>query len=230
MSDERDLNALIREALPNHSAPHALREWARERAREAPVALRALGPNDVVAPPRPGSRLMRRMLYAAGLVAAAALGWTGQHLAHAGDGANRDRDVLIRQLVDTHVRSLMSDHLTDVQSTDQHTVKPWFAGKTDFAPRVVDLASEGFPLVGGRLDYVQGHDAATLVYGRRKHAINLFMWPMSAGEREEASDAPATYHGFALRHWLAGGMHYWAVSDAAPSELAAFQQAHTAAH
>jgi anti-sigma factor RsiW len=135
-------------------------------------------------------------------------------------GRSGGDDRLIDELVSGHVRSLMVEHLTDVASSDKHTVKPWFDGKLDFSPAVVDLADHGFPLIGGRLDYVEGRPVAALVYGRHKHFINLFVWPSpaaSAGEEQALSR-----HGFTLIHWSAGGMTYWAVSDLNPAELGEF--------
>jgi anti-sigma factor RsiW len=112
----------------------------------------------------------------------------------------------------------------DVVSSDRHTVKPWFAGKTDIAPAVVDMSERGFPLLGGRLDYVNGHSAATLVYGRRLHTINLFVWRNGEGE---PADGAFAVRGYSLLHWTNGGLSYWAVSDAATSELEAFREAYT---
>jgi anti-sigma factor RsiW len=129
-------------------------------------------------------------------------------------------DRLIDEVISGHVRSLMVEHLTDVASSNKHTVKPWFDGKLDFSPAVVDLADHGFPLLGGRLDYVEGRPVAALVYGRHKHFINLFVWPspvVSAGEEETV-----LRHGFTLINWSAGGMTYWAVSDLNPAELGEF--------
>jgi anti-sigma factor RsiW len=126
------------------------------------------------------------------------------------------------ELVDAHVRSLLPGHLLDVESTDRHTVKPWFAGKTDIAPVVVDLSDKGFPLLGGRLDYIDGHSVAALVYGRRAHKINVFVWRTTPGEPADGSFA---VRGYSLLHWSNGGLTYWAVSDAALPELEAFREA-----
>jgi anti-sigma factor RsiW len=121
-----------------------------------------------------------------------------------------------KQVLDAHLRSLQLNHLTDVASTDQHTVKPWFVGKLDFAPPVVDLAAEGFPLVGGRLDVVGGRSVAALVYNRRKHVVNLFVWPT-----EEPDTAPRTgeERGYTRIYWTRGGMAFCVVSDVAASDL-----------
>jgi anti-sigma factor RsiW len=132
---------------------------------------------------------------------------------------------MAQDVVANHVRALMGAHLFDVRSTDQHTVKPWFLGKLDFSPPVNDLAPLGFPLVGGRLDYLGGRAVAALVYQRRQHTINVFVWP--ASDSGEAINDARTVRGFQVRHWTRDGMAFWAVSDLNDMELDQFVHALT---
>jgi anti-sigma factor RsiW len=130
-----------------------------------------------------------------------------------------DTSADLSDVVSSHIRSMQQQHLMDVVSTDQHTVKPWFDGKLDFAPRVKDLAGEGFPLVGGRLDALEGHSVAALIFKRRLHIINLYQWPATSGTTaEEASQ----WHGYNVIRWTGDRMHYVAVSDVSESELKQF--------
>jgi anti-sigma factor RsiW len=130
-------------------------------------------------------------------------------------------DPLAREVVANHVRSLMAHHLADVDSQDQHTVKPWFEGKLPFAPRVRDLSSGGFPLIGGRLDYLDGRTVAALVYKRRLHVINLFVWPDDRAGSEPARRT-VTRDGYTVLRWTEAGMSYAAVSDVSAGDLEEF--------
>jgi anti-sigma factor (TIGR02949 family) len=200
------LHAGIRQSAPIYRAPEALRSQLRfALRREAATAVR-------VVRPAPGW-----LAYAASLLLAVALG-SGGTLLITGE---RHEDTMASELIDSHLRSLLADHLTDVASSDRHTVKPWFAGRSDVSPPAVDLTAQGFPLVGGRLDLIAGKPIPALVYKRREHVINVFVLPASHGDLA----ATITRHGYSVRHWDAGDLGFWAVSDAAPSELADFERA-----
>jgi anti-sigma factor RsiW len=121
------------------------------------------------------------------------------------------------QAIADHIRALMPGHLSDVESTDQHTVKPWFDGKLDFAPPVENFTAQGFPLIGGRLDYLDHHPAAALVYERRKHFISVFLLP-ATGEPDR-DESQTTERGYNVISWTRGAMNYWLVSDLNPAEL-----------
>jgi anti-sigma factor RsiW len=133
---------------------------------------------------------------------------------------NDDQQLIESEIVSAHLRSLQPNHLIDVLSTDQHTVKPWFNGKLDVSPPVIDLTAQGFTLIGGRLDYVDARAIGAVVYKRRAHVINLFVAQTSSTARKPAKIE--TIQGFNIRRWSDRGLNYWAVSDIGADELAEF--------
>jgi anti-sigma factor RsiW len=138
-----------------------------------------------------------------------------------------DEQRFLSEVVSAHLRSLQAGHLTDVVSTDQHTVKPWFNGKLDVSPPVIDLTALGFTLIGGRLDYIDARPVGAVVYRRRSHVINLFVAQTSSAERRSATTE--TIQGFNIRRWSDRGLNYWAISDLAADELAEFVEKFEAA-
>ena len=195
----------IRQSAPVYRAPEALRSEIRFALRRQ-AATSARG-----ARPAPGW-----LAYAASILLAVAVG-SGGTLLITGE---RQEDAVANELIDSHLRSLLGNHLADVASSDQHTVKPWFAGRSELSPPAVDLAGEGFPLVGGRLDLITGKPIPALVYRRREHVVNVFVLPASRGDLAKT----LTRRGYSLRHWDEGDLGFWAVTDAAPSELAEFER------
>jgi anti-sigma factor RsiW len=168
--------------------------------------------------PTPVRPVRQRLFYAmAGVAWAASLLLVGRYSTMETGG-----DRQLQEVVASHVRSMMAEHLADVPSSDRHTVKPWFNGKLDFSPHVDDFASEGFPLVGGRLDYVSGRPVAALVYRRGQHVINLFTWP--------SPDAVArpprliSQQGYQIFQWSKDGMQYWLISDLNASDLQTLEE------
>jgi anti-sigma factor RsiW len=128
-------------------------------------------------------------------------------------------DMMAQEIVSSHVRSLLVSHLTDVVSSDQHTVKPWFSGKLDFSPPVENFVQQGFPLIGGRLDYLENKTVAALVYQHRQHYINLFVW---SADTETKTLKELSRQGYQMIHWTQSGMHFWAVSELNHDELRQF--------
>jgi anti-sigma factor RsiW len=163
----------------------------------------------------PGSR--RLLAVAASLALVTAVGWGISRAL----SVRRGDASLTQELVASHVRSqMLPSHRIDVASADAHTVKPWFEGKLDFSPPVKDLVAQGFPLIGGRLDYLHGRAVAALVYQRRKHTINLFIWPSS--QADLAAPGTAKQQGFHILEWTRSGMTFCAVSDLNEAELQEF--------
>jgi len=191
----------------------ALRRAAPERLRRQVAA--AISSQAASAPSRPARRQWLQL--AAASVAAAALGSGTTYLSLTPGVAPGLAD----EVVSSHLRSLqIENRLVDVPSSSEHTVKPWFDGKVDFAPPVADLATDGFPLVGGRLDYADHRAVAALVYRHGQHIINLFVWP--AGDSHTAGTTEEQRQGYNVVHWADGRMTYWAVSDLNAADLKAF--------
>jgi anti-sigma factor RsiW len=204
----RDLRDALQDESFRHRPPAGLEERVHELLGQA-------GEPPGLAPSRPGRRWTTRLAAAAALAAAVLF---GASLTLAWRTPSSD-DRLAAEVTAGHARSLLADHLFDVASTDRHTVKPWFQGRADFSPPVLDLKEQGFPLAGGRLDFLDGRTAAALVYHRRQHVINLFIWPADGGE----SGAKAlSRRGYNLTHWTAAGLNFWAVSDLNADELRDF--------
>jgi anti-sigma factor RsiW len=196
------------------SAPAGLRARVEAMLPAAPAAV----PVAPMAPvlPFPGSS--RRTLlkgFALGSVLSGALAASLMITVMRSDQDQR----IVGDVVSAHLRSLQAEHLTDVQTSDQHTVKPWFNGRLDVAPPVIDLTAQGFTLLGGRLDYVDGRAVAAVVYRRRNHVLNLFVAPGSGSERDAKTE---NAQGFNVRSWSDQGLKFWVVSDVNVEELQEF--------
>ncbi len=203
MKTETTLEPDIARDATYHRAPEALRERVNAQLKDMARAER-------------GPAMGRWLAMAASLVAVSFVSWNAALMT----ASSRESDIE-NEVLDAHVRSLMlPGHLADVASTDQHTVKPWFVGKLDFAPPVRDLAADGYPLTGGRLEYIDGRRVAALTYTIRLHPVNVFVWPDAAA----ANSAPKlqTVKGHSIMRWTRDGMRYWAVTDAGPQEISRF--------
>ena len=139
-----------------------------------------------------------------------------------------EAELLAEQVIASHARSMLTTHLADVSTSDEHTVKPWLSSKLDFSPPVTDLTGAGFPLVGGRLDYLDNRPVAALVYGRSQHVINLFVWPDRGSGRASPMQS-LSKHGYNVLHWINGGMALWAISDLNATEMKTFAEAYAGA-
>ncbi len=213
--DERDddLSELIKAKATRHAAPTQLR--ARIAARIAETDLPRAGNALPVGMPVLPVQAWRRW---ANMGSAFAVGVAfSMAVMLAVRGGSGDEDRLAQAVIDSHVHSMMSAHLVDVESSDRHTVKPWFAGKLDYAPPVRDLAAQGIPLAGGRLDYLGQRPVAALVYRLNRHTINVFVWPATGNATQEP--VFAVRQGYNVAHWSGDGMQFWAVSDVNVADL-----------
>lgn len=202
----------LKRGLTYHPAPAALRTAIEARIAAAGRSARpATAPAAVARPARRWTTGTRLRGAAMGMALAASLALV-LVLPRGAD--------LPETVVAGHIRALQPGHLMDVVSTDQHTVKPWFEGRLDFAPPVTDLAAQGFPLAGGRLDYLAGRPVAALVYRRAQHVINLYVWP--DGSHLERGRSTGSHSGYNYIRWGKDGMAFWAVSDLNPQELGEF--------
>ncbi len=200
---EESLRASFRHAGLYEQAPVSLRKKIR-------VDLQAT----TASPATPRIPVWRWLAVAAAILLVAGVSWYVRLRFQ--DSASTS-PFTVAEIIDAHVRSLQPGHLTDIASTDQHTVKPWFNGKLDFSPPVKDYADEGFPLIGGRLDVLNGRNIAALVYARRKHIINVFVLPTK--EADTPIHPPGLRQGYQWYHWRRQGMEYCAISDVSSSDL-----------
>lgn len=218
-SQQARLRRALREHLTYHDASPALAARIRAQVPAARVT--------TAKPGRPWSSFLPRLQWlqvGAAVAATAVLSWTAgvQYASLSED------ELVAAQVMAGHARSVVTNHLTDVATSDQHTVKPWLSAKLDFSPPVTDLTPAGFPLIGGRLDYLDGRPVAALAYRHRQHLINLFVWP---DHRSSSSAATQTFSkdGYNVLRWTDAGMVYWAVSDLNAAELKDFAQAYASA-
>lgn len=204
----REVRALVRRDGVRYRAPSHLRQRIQSALPRPPVRRRK------------AARLPWAWInFGAASACSVAFAWTlALYLALPSAAQRADQEI-----VASHARSLMVDHLADVASSDQHTVKPWFSGKLDFSPAVYDLAQQDFPLIGGRLDYLGERPVAALAYRHRRHVVNLFVWPDKA--HGDAAPRSASRQGYQLLHWSQAGMRYCAVSDTGMPDLLALKRA-----
>ncbi len=205
-----DTSRLLKEGLVRHTAPDVLKARLRSTLAQSRPFDEPLG------------RRTRSWISLAAAGVAIAIASSGVTLVVARQAA---RPSAGDEVLSSHLRSLMPGHLTDVASTNQHNVKPWFNGRVDFSPSVPSLDSAGFPLLGGRLDYVNNRPVAAVVYGRREHKISVYSWPLIGGIGAPASPVSSDVRGYHMMTWSADGLTYWAVSDLNRDELRDFVRA-----
>jgi anti-sigma factor RsiW len=201
----------LQEGLERHRAPDVL----KARIRSAIARPDGTDSSDASAP-----RVLPRLPWARLAAAGALIAVASSALTFAAVRQQVQAPSVGNGILSSHIRSLMPGHLVDIASTDQHNVKPWFNGRLDVSPAVPRLDSLGFPLLGGRLDYVENRPVAVVVYGRRQHIINVFSWP--AGTAAALAPSTSTERGYHLVHWRRDGLELWAVSDLNLPELQQF--------
>jgi anti-sigma factor RsiW len=211
LESQRALRAALQRGSLAYAAPQGLRDRIQSSLRVSAAP----------EPPRHKSiwRAPSILRFAGAFAIVALCAVTAWQLAPGLRGPSSEQRIAA-EVFSSHVRSLEANHLMDVPSTDQHTVKPWFDGKLDFSPPVEDLAGAGFPLMGGRLDYLEGREVAALIYQRRKHFINVFVWPDTAGSRP--TQTMESRRGYNLMRWSRSGFQFWAISDVSAADLSEF--------
>jgi anti-sigma factor RsiW len=211
--DQQELRSALRRCSLAYTAPAVLRDRIQSSLRASIV---------VEVHERkikwPSLQIWRWVGAVAALVLISLSGWQWTARLRGPSGDRR----IAEEVLSSHVRSLEVNHLIDVASTDRHTVKPWFDVRLDFSPPVEDLASDGFPLVGGRLDYLEGREIAALIYQRREHFINVFVWPNPTGS--SSTQTIESRQGYNIMRWSRRGFQCWAVSDIAATDLAEFSR------
>jgi len=206
LADYRAMSAAVAGANLRYTAPAGLRERIEASLPQ---------PKSAEIVPMPSRRsVLRGFAMGSAVSALAATGLVAIVL------RNDDEQRIESEVVSAHLRSLQAGHLIDVVSTDQHTVKPWFNGKLDVSPPVIDLTAQGFTLIGGRLDYLDARAIGAVVYKRRQHVINLFVAQTASTERK--APKMETMQGFSVLRWSEQGMNFWAVSDIGADELTEF--------
>jgi len=203
MNEPDELSTLIKEKATRYAAPPALRARVDAMVKQMDIGAQVHHRSPAARP----TQVWRRWANMAG---AFSVGMVASMVVLLFMRGNVDEERMAQAVVDSHVRSLMGDHLVDVPSSDKHTVKPWFSGKLNYAPAVKDLSPAGASLVGGRLDYVGQRPVAALVYRLNQHTINVFMWPSGAMDR---GPAYSVHQGFNVVQWVADGMQCWMISD-----------------
>jgi anti-sigma factor RsiW len=204
----------LRSAISQHGEYHTAPAALAERIRAQIGAMEKPAPAPARARRWTWPEFGRWFQVSAAVAATAVVTWTAALQFSA-------PDLIAEEVISGHARSVLTSHLTDVATSDRHTVKPWLSSKLDFSPRVTDLTTDGFPLAGGRLDYLEGRPVAALVYHRRQHVINLFVWPDTKADKVLPVQA-LSKNGYHLLHWKDDGMTYWAISDLDSAELKDF--------